>query len=174
LADELWRFLLFSEFVFDLPGVLPDALAGVPRAPAEVRLLVEGLCERLRSDLRTRAIYIERAEAIEAEMSLPEVCARIEDLGQKDTFPFEERTFLRQAIDGLLRDDTDRTRALLNRHARSVWIGKGESQAQWALIQAALHLVEACGDFERQLPDHGCRQESLLDFYTGSLREADR
>ena len=174
LADEFWRFLLFSEFVFDLPGVLPDALAGVPRAPAEARPLVEDLCERLRSDLRTRASYIERAEAIEAEMNLPEVCSGIEDLGQKDTFPFEERTFLRQAMDALLRDNADRTRALLGRHARSVWIGKGESQVQWALIRAALHLMEACEDFERQLPDHGRRQESLLDFYIGSLREADR
>lgn len=27
VADELWRFLLFSEFVFDLPEALPDSLA---------------------------------------------------------------------------------------------------------------------------------------------------
>jgi len=28
LADELWRYVLFSEFVFDLPAVLPDTLKG--------------------------------------------------------------------------------------------------------------------------------------------------
>lgn len=33
LADELWRYVLFSEFVFDLPVALPDALNGVPHAP---------------------------------------------------------------------------------------------------------------------------------------------
>ena len=32
VAEELWRFLLFSEFIFDLPVALPAALADVPRA----------------------------------------------------------------------------------------------------------------------------------------------
>jgi len=32
LADELWRYVLFSEFVFDLPVALPEALKGVPHA----------------------------------------------------------------------------------------------------------------------------------------------
>jgi hypothetical protein len=37
-----------------------------------------------------------------------------------------------------------------------------------------LSLVEACEDFERQLPDHARSQAELIDFYLGSLREADR
>lgn len=50
LADELWRYVLFSEFVFDLPTALPDSLKGVPHAPMEARPIVEDVCERLRSD----------------------------------------------------------------------------------------------------------------------------
>jgi hypothetical protein len=42
------------------------------------------------------------------------------------------------------------------------------------LVRAGLSLVEACEDFERQLPDHARSQDSLIDFYLGSLREADR
>ena len=53
LAEELWRYLLFSEFAFDLPGALPASLAAVPRAPAEARTQVEHLCERLRGTERT-------------------------------------------------------------------------------------------------------------------------
>jgi hypothetical protein len=34
--------------------------------------------------------------------------------------------------------------------------------------------VEACDDYDRQLGDHARGQESLIDFYSGSLREADR
>ncbi|MCI0491146.1 MAG: PglZ domain-containing protein [Blastocatellia bacterium] len=173
-ADEIWRFLLFSEFVFDLPGELPEALTVVPRAPDEAKPFVEDMCEQLRSDLRTRALYIEKAEAVEAELNLPEICRDIEDLGEKDTFQFEERTFLQRAIDGLLKDDADKTRQVLSRQANSVWLGKGESQGQWTLVHAALNLIEACDDFERQLPDHSRSQENLLDFYTGSLRESDR
>ncbi len=174
LADELWRYVLFSEFVFDLPATLPDALQGVPRAPLEARPIVEHVCDQLRNDPKTRAVYIERAEAIEADFNLTTLCGDIEDLGERDTFPFEERTFLRVAIKGIVSGDTDATRRVLTRHKTSVWLGKGESQAQWELVRSGLSLVEACDDFERQLPDHARSQAELIDFYLGSLREADR
>lgn len=174
LADELWRYVLFSEFVFDLPGALPESLKGVPHAPMEARPIVEDVCDRLRGDPKARAFYIERAEGVETDLKLAEVCGSVQDLGVRDTFPFEERTFLRAAIAGLASNDTDVTRAVLARHKGSVWLGKGESQAQWDLVRAGLSLVEACDDFERQLPDHSRSQANLIDFYLGSLREADR
>jgi len=174
IADELWRFLLFSEFLFDLPAGLPVSLEYVPHAPESARPLVIDLCERLRNDQRTRATYIDRAVAIEQELKLPQLCAGVADLGTRDTFPFEERTFFAQAVAALQRDDPDAVRAIIQRHAHSVWIGKGESQAQWGLIEAAAHLVEACADYGRQLPGHAQSQERLVDFYLHSLREADR
>jgi hypothetical protein len=174
LADELWRYVLFSEFVFDLPMALPETLKGVPHAPSEARPIVEDVCDRLRSDSKSRSVYIERAESIETELNLAELCSAIEDLGTRDTFPFEERTFLRTAVEGITTNNADATRGALARHKGSVWLGKGESQAQWELVRAGLSLVEACEDFERLLPDHARSQADLLDFYLGSLREADR
>jgi hypothetical protein len=174
LADELWRFVLFSEFAFDLPVALPESLRGVPHAPVEARQIVEDVCERLRADPRWRATYIERAEAIEVELDLPKICLAIGDLGERDTFPFEERTFLRVAIKGIRANDTDATRGVLARHRNSVWLGKGESQAQWELVRSCLFLIEACDDYERQLSDHSRSQAELIDFYVASLREADR
>jgi hypothetical protein len=174
LADELWRYVLFSEFAFDLPGGLPETLKGVPHAPVEARPIVQDVCDRLRDDPKSRAVYIERAETIQAELNLADLCGAIEDLGARDTFPFEERTFLRTAIKGITSGDTDATRRVLTGHKSSVWLGKGESQAQWGLVRASLSLVETCEDFERQLPDHARSQADLLDFYLSSLREADR
>jgi len=174
VADELWRFVLFSEFVFDLPGALPDTLIDVPHAPVEAKPIVEDVCDRLRGNASTRSAYIERAEAIELELDLPGQCSAIADLGERDTFPFEERTFLEVAITGITSNDTDATRRMLGRNKNSVWLGKGESLAQWELIRAGLSLVEACEDYERQLPDHARSLAALLDFYLGSLREADR
>ena len=107
IADELWRFLLFSEFVFDLPSELPVALSNVPRAPEAARPLVEDLCERLRNDARTRATYIERAEQTETELDLPSHCKEIADLGVRDTFPFEERTILAASLRALEVDRLD-------------------------------------------------------------------
>jgi hypothetical protein len=174
LADELWRYLLFSEFVFDLPVDLPAALVNVPCAPAEARLLVEDLCERLRNDRRTQALYIDRAEAIEKDLGLPAICQKIDDFGLRDTFPFEERACFSQAVDALKRDNIDKLRRLLDRHARTVWTGRGENQAQWALVLAAASLVQACDDAERQLPENSRSLEMLVDYYVSSLREADR
>lgn len=174
IAEELWRFVLFSEFMFDLPEALPAQLADVPRASDAAEPLIADICERLRSDRRTQATYIERAESVEAELDLKALCGGIVDLGERDTFPFEERTFLHQAMDALQRDDTDKVRHILSRHAQSVWTGKGESQAQWDLLRSSLALVEACQDNERLLADHTRSMDTLVAFYIAQFREVDR
>ena len=174
LADEIWRYVLFSEFVFDLPSALPESLHIVPRAPIEAKPIIEDVCEDLRNRSKSRGSYIERAEAIEADLNLAELCSAIEDLGERDTFPFEERTFLQLAIKGITGDGIDTARRVLNSRRDSIWLEKGESRAQWELIRAGLNLLETCDDLERQLPGHSRSQATLIDFYVGSLREADR
>ena len=174
IGDELWRFVLFSEFAFDLPTALPTNLNDVPQAPPAARPVIEDLCDRLRNDRRTQALYITRAEAIETELNLPTHCAAITDLGVRDTFPFEERSFFAQAVEALKRDNVDRLRELFDRHQGSIWVGRGENQAQWQLLQAAASLMQACDDADRQLPDHTRSLDTLLDFYITSAREVDR
>ena len=174
IATELWRFVLFSEFVFDLPEALPDALVDIPHAPISARPVIEGLCDDLRNDRRTRGIYIDRAEEIERELDLARHCQGMSNLGKLDTFPFEERTFLANAIAAYMADETDTVRAVLSQHERSVWTGKGESRAQWDLVRSALELTLACEDLDRQLPTHTQALDRLLTFYTGALREVDR
>lgn len=174
IGDELWRFVLFSEFVFDLPEELPPGLQDVPRAADAAQPMIEDMCDRLRSDRRTQNAYIDRAEAIEQELGLPTICGHLVDLGERDTFPFEERTFLQRAMEALARDDTDKVKAILGRHAHSVWTGKGESQAQWDLIRAAFLLMESCQDNDRLLGEHTQNLDRLIDFYVSQLREVDR
>jgi hypothetical protein len=174
VADELWRFLLFSAFVFDLPSELPAALANVPRAPEAARPLVEDLCERLRNDARTRPTYIDRAERIETELDLPGHCKEIAELGIRETFPFEERTILAASLRALEADRLDDIRGILDRRRGSVWIGKGDIQAQWGLVEAALRLVECCDDADRQLADHARGLDALIGYYVSSLCEVDR
>lgn len=174
VANELWRFILFSEFVFDLPGNLPSSLSDVPRAEVVTKPLIEDICDRLRNDNRTQTIYIDRADEVEKELNLVAMFDGWSDLGDRDTFPFEERTFLSRAIEGILRDDIDRVRSILERHQHSVWTGKGESRAQWDLIRAATELLQTCDDMERQLADNARNLDVLLNFYVSTLREADR
>jgi len=174
IADELWRFVLFSEFVLDLPGELPTALANVPHADEGAYALVADLCDDLRDHKRSRQTYIDRAEQIERELDLPASCVKIDDLGKLDTFPFEERTFLQSAVRALKSDNLDAVRVVVDRHRNSVWLGKGESQAQWGLVAAALQLVAACEDADRNLAGHTGNLLELIEHYTTSLREIDR
>lgn len=174
VANEFWRYLLFSEFVYDLPEALPQSLSIVPHAEDPARPLIDDICERLRNDRRTKNAYIERAEFIEQELGLREACGEMLDLGERDTFPFEERTFLQRAMEALLKDDTDRVNLILTHHEESVWTGKGESQIQWGLLHSATDLITACQDNERVLSDHARSMENLLDFYVSQFREVDR
>jgi hypothetical protein len=174
ITDELWRFTLFSEFAFDLPAPVPEPLSKVPRAPEAARPLVEDLCDTIRSGVATRSEYISRAETIEDELKLSEACSGIADLGVRSTFPFEERTFLSSAVKALVADDTEIAKSLLGVHGRSVWTGKGESQAQWGLVEAGLHLIEASEDADRQFAENARSIDALIEHYVASLREVDR
>jgi hypothetical protein len=174
VADELWRFLLFSEFVFDVPGELPTSLVDVPCAPPDAQTLVYDLCDSLRNDLRTQPVYIERAEEIQQTLDLLRHCQSIDDFGERDTFPFEERASFQKAVHALRADDVDLLRRVLQRHERSVWVARGENAAQWGLLRAAAALIQAVDDAERELPGHIQSLEALVTFYTASLREVDR
>jgi hypothetical protein len=174
IADELWRYLLFSEFAFDLPVTLPSNLHDVPHAEKSAQPLIEDICERLRNDRRTQNTYIQRAITIEKDLNLVKICGHIKDLGQLDTFPFEERTFLHQTIDALLNGESDSAKEILSHHAQSVWTGIGESQVQWDLLRSALALKESCEDNERALVDHTRKMDDLIDFYLTNLREVDQ
>lgn len=173
LADELWRYLLFSEFAFDLPLALPEALAGVPHAPQEARPLVEDLCAWLRSDRRSQSKYIEHAERVQQELDLVQTCQEIDDFGVRDTFPFEERASLHRAADALRRDNLEKLRGVLQRHARSIWTGRSENQAQWNLVESAAALLQVCDETAERLGGHSRSMDELLDFYLNSLRECD-
>ncbi|HOD39120.1 MAG TPA: PglZ domain-containing protein, partial [Candidatus Wallbacteria bacterium] len=174
IAEELWRFILFSEFCLDLPEPLPESLATVPRSDTNARSIIEDICDKLRYNDKTKPTYIERAEIVEKELELSKRCKSISDFGLRDTFAFEERSFLLKAIDGYKKNNLDQLRKILERHSKSIWTADAEIQAQWEIIVSALNLFKTCEDNERQLSQHSKSLESLIEFYVGSLREVDR
>ena len=174
VSEELWRYVLFSEFALVLPVAFPELLANVPRADAEAQTIVEDVCRELRDKSSSKPVYIERAEELERQLNLPAACAAIDDLGILDTFPFEERSFYKQAVDALQRDNWDKLREITARHDRSIWADRGENQAQWTLLQVGRQLMEQCDDVRRQLPDHSATMDALVSFYVTIAREVDR
>ncbi|SHN91739.1 hypothetical protein BHECKSOX_2126 [Bathymodiolus heckerae thiotrophic gill symbiont] len=174
VIDELWRFVLFSEFVFDLNEAIPAGLIDVPTAKESARPIVEELGDNLRKHTDYKILYIEQAEAIEQELNLDTVCAKILKLGRRDTFPFEEYCYLKQAISALLTGDGDSTRTFIKEHANSVWSEKSDSQANWDLVKSAQQLMETCDDLQRELGAYTKSPEILIEAYQTSLRKADQ
>jgi hypothetical protein len=124
--------------------------------------------------MRSKPVYIDRAERIEDELELAHHFGNMGDVGARDTFAFEQQASLARCVQLFADEKFDTIRDVVERQRGSVWIGKGESQAQWGLVEAALGLVECCDDADRQLTDHARRLETLLDYYIASLCDVDR
>jgi hypothetical protein len=174
MTDEVWRYLLFSEFAFDLPDPMPEALASVPRAPEEARSFVYNMCDDLRGTVARRGVYEDHALIVERELNLEELCHGITRLGSRDTFAFEERSLLAIIADDIATGHDDAVSQLLRDHERSIWVEQGDNSARWAVMRAAVNLTQRCDDLEQNLPQCAKDTASLLDFYVSGLADADR
>lgn len=141
LRAELWKRLLISEFLLDLPEEPPAALASVPHTSPARKQVVYRTCERLRTTIPDE--YVDRAEALVATMDLETAGRGITAYGEIDTFSFENAAALRTAIAGVARGDTAEVTEILTRAERSIWYrSAGTMQPPWTIIRTALELVD--------------------------------
>lgn len=171
LGEELWRLLLFSEFVFDSSGVLPAALETVPRIGPEARGLVFDVCDELRHHDDYKDAYLTRAAAVERELQLPERSVGVTDLGQRDTFPFEERFFLKRLVAHALKGELQAAWTVWQSRQKSIWLRQSDRLAEWSLAGRALDLLSIISE---QSPPKFSGLEALLHAYARTWRELDR
>jgi hypothetical protein len=173
VADEFWRFLLFSEFALDLPSGLPESLARVPRAKPGTEPSVNRICDALREE-KYSTEYIAQADRVSAELSLEERMRDVTNLGQRDTFPFEERTFLRQYVQSLLSGGWGRASEIADRRRESVWVKYTDRGMLWTIAGRARELLVAASDVERDLAANAKSLEDLITFYTARAYRLDQ
>ena len=171
IAEELWRLVLFSEFVFDSGGEIPPTLTTVPRAESPARELVFDVCDDLRKHQDFRAAYITNAEEVSENLSLPERTAQMTNLGQRDTFAFEERFFLKRFVETVHEGQLDKAREILNRRQQSIWLTHEDRMAEWSVAERALELIESV---EKQAVPSFPSLEAILHAYAGVWLEVDR
>lgn len=172
---ELWRFVLFSEFVFDLPSALPASLQQVPRALEQHKPLIFYVCEQLRSSSTHQQAYLRNAEEVARELNLEPHMAQAADLGVRDTFAFEERTFLLRFTAAAAEKDFTRCEEILHHRRDSLW-ARNDSvrQGLWALAERALQLLIRAQDLEPQLQSAPGTVSSLIELYITRFRHLDR
>ncbi|MDB4657249.1 PglZ domain-containing protein [Verrucomicrobiales bacterium] len=173
IRAKLWQFLLFSEFAADLPSTLPAGLADLPRATGTAGTIVMDLCESLRSSDFTRDAYRDAANEIEKELDLVEECQSLSDLGDRDTFAFEESRFLQFAVTCIKAKDLDRAHEILETHHRSLWTEEGERQLLWRILRLSLELLGAIRIGEEELKHVGAHGLDLASAYSDKLARVD-
>ena len=174
ISDELWRYMLFSEFAFDLPRELPSSLAKVPVAQDGSEALVFEICDRLRNNRMTQHLYLSYAQQTEGALQIEQSVGGILDFGDRDTFSFEERGFLMQYIAAVVAADFDRAREIERMHRDSIWVTEGTRLQEWRLVSQAFQLSETIDDFERVNPTAPSSMPELITCYRYELQRIDQ
>lgn len=173
LSEKLWNYLLFSEFAFDLPGGLPEALEEVPRARAEHIDLVNHLCQELRDHAPSQATYIVEADRVAASLELEDACSGIDDLGERDTFAFEERSFLRRFEMALASGDRTLSDSILTQRRSSLWAQHESRQSLWRIAELAHELCTLADEIEPALSKLTSDPASVVTLYTDHFKRLD-
>lgn len=145
VRNELWRFLLFSEFAYDLPPTtpLPAELGTVPRGGETQRKLVLTVCDALRHRTGWEATYRQRAEDVDAELGLSDYFGREADLGDIITFAFEENTFLHRYLTATLQGNAEEAARHLRAAEDSPWQGGESGRAvYWHVARCGADLLQ--------------------------------
>jgi hypothetical protein len=170
-ADELWRVLLFSEFVFDSAGEIPPGLETVSRAGEDARALVLDVCETLRRHDDHKDMYRTIAQEVEDELQLATKTLGMKNLGSRDTFACEERIFLDRLVEVVIAGEIENAREIWESRQRSVWLSREDRMAEWTLAARAIELLDAAS---RLATPKFHTLESIILGYASTWRELDR
>ena len=174
IAAEVWRYALFSEFVFDLPVELPEALRDVPRASKTQETLIYSVCDNLRSVEKHQIRYMEAAGKVAESLQLLKHAAGITELGNRDTFAFEERIYLRVFTEAAMKGDYAKAGEVSNVRNNSIWVNRiGERRQLWTIADRALQLITKSGDLETRITVSCKSVSSTIDFYCNEFRLLD-
>jgi len=143
--------VLFSEFLFDLPEGAPDALSAVPRAGGDAKTVVYAACDRMRSDMGLREVYMELTQKIEADLCLAEVMGPDFDPGERDTFPVEERRLLVRAVELAVAGDMPGALTLVEGRKRSIWRFDSRRSPAWTALERGITLLESATRISKDL-----------------------
>jgi hypothetical protein len=154
VQTKLWTYLLFSEFVFDLPEKLPDNFKSVAIAPVEMKDKVYMVCDKLRNQIDLRETYVRIANKIAEQLNLADIFSKARHLGERVTFSFENSVEYERLINYLKEGKIDEGRVLYKKNINDVWSQEDSDVAAfWHLTEYVLILME-------------CVNQGIKDDYT--------
>jgi hypothetical protein len=164
----LARYVLLSEFAFDLPGDLPDALASLPRAEGAHREPIYALCERMRGADDTREGYVAMASEVESALRLRQVTEPVYPLGSRDTFPFQEVVYLKRLEVAAAEGNLEEARAIVEQRRRSIWRHQAERAVRWKVAERCVDFLTAVAAWARLTPAPDASMKDWIQAYTAA------
>lgn len=175
VQNELWLYILFSEFALDLPGELPESLKSVPRAGKKYENLVFTVCEELRNNENHRDIYIEKAQRVSQDLQLEIKMKGVEEIGGRDTFSFENKSYLATCVQKIMAKDYLSAQEILNEKSQSIWAANDAFHREiWTVAEKVLILAKEIGDLSPLLDEPGINLSSLFSLYSSRLYKIDK
>jgi hypothetical protein len=163
VQNKLWTYLLFSEFVFDLPGALPENLKSVPMAPVEMKEKVYMICDKLRNQINLRETYVRIANKVSEQLKLSEVFVKAKHLGERVTFNFENSVEYNRFIDYIKAGDIQEATRLISKNESGVWYQEEQEVSNyWKLAQ---HIVDLMQCINNGIETDGTLAD-LIEWYT--------
>jgi hypothetical protein len=175
ISEEVWRCILFSELAFDLTGKLSSELKDVPRAGNAYKGVVYTVCDNLRTSEKHQRVYMEMAGKVADDLQLEERMHGMAELGERDTFDFQEKTYLKAFVNAVMAGEIGKSSDLLKARKQSIWVKHtSERQVLWTTADRAFQLMTAINDKREDLKTKIKGLASLFSFYCEELRQVDR
>jgi hypothetical protein len=175
VPDLLGRYVLFSEFCFDLTKDLPAALSNIPRASDLFRERIFSIANRLRTTITYQEAYLELAKKVEADLSLPSYFKE-NKLGSRDTFPFEEHASFAGFISAAEKDDFVLANQILKERKSSIWKLDPERALAWSVAEKCVRVLKKSEQVLSSWKQDAKTLNSVISAYTrpGGWNELDR
>ena len=143
VQGKLWRYLLFSEFVFDLPGTLPSSLKSINMAPEDIKDKIYSVCDKLRNQINLRETYVKMARKTNEALHLSDIFVDAKHLGNRVTFAFENAVEYERFIACLKEGRLVDSHRMYDKNINDVWCQEdAEVAAFWKLAKYALMMGE--------------------------------
>ena len=167
---ELWRIMLFSEFVFDLPISLPEKLQSAPIIKESSKTLVLDLVKSIRNNKTCEQLYVEKANEVEQQLSLANTFKNETNLGSIVTFAFEDNTYFNHFVNLLNQSKWEEAGKIIRLNKSNIWLQHDEERRKiWLLAEYAIKLCKLCID-DSKLPKSA---SEIINLYANKLYEVD-
>lgn len=176
IQEELWLALLYSEFVFDLPGktTIPSKLDQVKTIDESSKALVYKVADSIRKNIDHNDKYIEQANLISSSLALKQNFAQEDNLGKINTFSFEDKTYFNQFIQSIVDKNFSRAHQLIIDSKNSIWTRYDEeTKHRWNLGKVSYQIFEYINKDKNQITS-STKLESIIENYANKGYVLDR